>query len=37
MAEKQSNRDRLKEITDNIEKGFRSCSRVRNTGSISAP
>lgn len=37
MAEKQSNKDRLKEITDNIEKEFRSCFRVRNTGSISAP
>ena len=35
MAEKQSNKDRLKEITDNIEKGIQELFQSRNSGAVS--
>ena len=35
MAEKQTNKDRMREIVDSIETGIKERSRVISTGSIS--
>lgn len=37
MAEKQSNKDRLKEITDSIEMVLKSCLKAKSTRIIFAP
>ena len=35
MAEKQTNKDRMREIVDSIENGIKGCLRAISTGSIS--
>ena len=37
MAEKQTNKERLKDITDSIETGIKSCLRATDTGSTLPP
>ena len=37
MAEKQTSKDRMREIVDSIENGIRSCSRAISTGSTLPP